>query len=108
MTAKLNLTIALNADLRMTVDVVGGPESLVGYTGHMQIRRTASDSVVLAEYDNEISVDPGNREVSLVVPAEDVAAYTWDRGVYDLVITGADGTYRLVEGTAVVSAGVTR
>lgn len=108
MTAKLDLIVATNADLRMVVSVVGGPESLAGYTGHMQIRRSAADAAALANYTSEITVDVLAREVSLVVPASTTSGYTWDRGVYDLVITGGDGTYRLVEGTVAVSAGVTR
>lgn len=108
MTAKLNLIIPTNADLRMVVDVVGGPESLAGYTGHMQIRSTTASAAALADYDTEITIDPGNRLVSLVVPASETSTYTWDRGVYDLVITGLDGTYRLVQGAVSVSPAVTR
>lgn len=109
MTASLNLTIPAYADLRMQVDVLGGPESLVGYTGKMQIRATTDAATTLADYGtSEITIDTALRTVSLVVLAAVTANYAWTTGVYDLVITGPDGTYRLVQGLVTVLPGVTR
>jgi hypothetical protein len=108
-TASQNLTIPAYADLRMQVDVIGGPESLVGYTGKMQIRATVDATVTLADYGtSEITIDTVARTVSLVVLAAVTATYAWTTGVYDLVITGPDGTYRLVQGNVIVQLGVTR
>jgi hypothetical protein len=108
-TVSQNLTIPAYADLRIQVDVIGGPESLVGYTGKMQIRATADATATLADYGtSEITIDTAARTVSLVVLAAVTANYTWTAGVYDLVITGPDGTYRLVQGTVTVLPGVTR
>ena len=108
-TAQLQLTINQGADLRFAVDIVGGPESLAGYTGLMQIRATPASAVVLAEYDaGEITVTAGTREVAVVVPAATTAGYTWEVGVYDLKISGPDGIYRIVEGAVRVKPAVTR
>jgi hypothetical protein len=106
-TVAMDLTVPQYADLRAAVSVLGGPESLAGYTGHMQVRATQAAATTLADYASEIIIDPVGRTVSIVVLAAATAAYTWDSGVYDLVITGPDGTYRIAEGRIVVSKGVT-
>lgn len=108
MTARLDLTVPQYADLRAVVEVVGGPESLVGYSGHMQIRTAVGAVTTLADYVSEITIDTVTREVALIVPASATAAYAWEApAVYDLVITGPDGTYRIASGTVIVSKGVT-
>lgn len=108
MTARLDLTVPQYADLRAVVEVVGGPESLAGYTGHMQIRETVGAVATLADYVGQITIDTVTREVALIVPAATTAAYAWESpAVYDLVITGPDGTYRIAEGSVTVSKGVT-
>lgn len=107
--AQLNLTVPAYADLRVVIDVVGGPSTLVGYVGKMQIRATAAATATLADYGaSEITCDNTTRTVSVIVLAAVTQAYTWTQAVYDLVITGSDGTYRIAEGSVLVTPGVTR
>lgn len=86
--------------VEFVVDVVGGPASLVGYTGSMKIRNLRTDLVPLAVVPPVgITVNSGTRQVTVRIPSTETSAYTWTRGVYDLLITGPSGdAWPLVEG----------
>lgn len=101
--------IPANSTMLFVVDVVGGPPSLVGYTGAMSIRELRTDEELLADLDPAwIVVNAGTRQVTVTIPSEETATYTWRRGVYDLLITGPDGDdWRLVEGRVTCSQPVT-
>lgn len=109
-TTQRDFVIPAGSVLEFVVDVIGGPDDLAGYTGAMQIRELRSDEDVLAEVPTDaIEVDAVNRQVTVRIPSEDTATYTWRRGVYDLVITGPEGDqWRLVEGRVTNSLAVTR
>lgn len=81
-----------------------------GYTAKAQVRRDASDTEVLHEWnsDDDTILLQGNLVV-LVTPPATSLAWTWTRGVYDILITAPDGTVsRVSEGVIVVSRSVTR
>lgn len=107
--AQLPLEIEQGADCVLNVSVTGGPDSLSGYTGAMQIRSLKTDPVVLYEVDPaNIGFDAGNRVVTVRIPAADTATFTWDRGVYDVRISSADSAWRIAEGKITVDHWVTR
>lgn len=105
-----DLEIPAGQTLEFVVDVVGGPSSLTGYTGAMKIREQRSDAAPLATVSGgAITVNATTRQVTVRIPSTETVAYTWRRGVYDLVITGPTGdAWRLVEGRVTNSQAVTR
>jgi hypothetical protein len=108
-TTQRDFIIPAGSILEFIVDVVGGPDSLVGYAGAMQIRALRTDLTVLAEVPTEaITVDDANRQVTVRIPSSETVGYTWRQGVYDLVITKAADSWRLVEGRIFNSLPVTR
>lgn len=106
--ALVGLTIPAYADFRVVFDIVGGPTSLAGYSGKMQIRSSQASTTTLADYSTEITVDSAAATVSIVVLAAVTQNYTFLTGYYDLVITGPQGTYRVAQGAITVSPAVTR
>ena len=108
--AQRDFEIPAGGTVEFVVDVLGGPADLTGYTGAMQIRELRNDILPLATVDPAgITVNPGTRQVTVRIPSESTAAFTWERGVYDLVITGpSNDSWRLVEGRVTNSLPVTR
>jgi hypothetical protein len=109
--AKLALMVEQGADFQLVVTVVGGPVSLSGYVGKMQIRATKSSTTVLYDVPSGmISVDAVNRQVVVSLPWTETDDFTWDGGLYDVVITSANGVdaYRVVEGKVSIDHSVTR
>lgn len=109
-TAYHDFEIPGSGTVEFVVDVVGGPDDLVGYTGSMQIREQREDDVPLATVDpSGITVDSFNRQVTVRIPSSATAGYSWRRGVYDVYITGpTNDAWRLVEGRVTNSLAVTR
>lgn len=105
-----DLVIEQNATNVMVITVVGGPETLVGYAGEMDIRERKSDIVPLAELGEEMfTVNNSTRQVVLTIPSSVAADYAWTAGVYDLYVVGPGGDrWRLVEGRVRLSKTVTR
>ncbi len=92
------------------LDDDGEAVSLVGYTALAQVRRSVDSEDVLHEWTSEDQsiVFQGNNVVVVTPPATSLA-WTWTRGVYDVLITAPDGTVsRVGEGTIKVSRSVTR
>jgi hypothetical protein len=96
--------------VEFVVDVVEGPVNLTGYVGSMMIRELRDDPAPLATVAPEnITVDATNRQVTVRIPSSVTAGYVWERGVYDVYITGPTGdAWRLVEGRVVNTIPVTR
>lgn len=110
---KQDLKVEQGADFRLVVDVTlaGVPASISGYTARMQVREYKSEDTMLAEYTTEngtITVNGSTSQVVLNVAANLTTAYDWTVGYYDLLLTGAGKTYRLMEGKVQVSPSVTR
>lgn len=100
----------IKGTVEFVVDVIGGPEDLTGYTGAMMIRGLRDDAVPLATVPTDgITVDAVNRQVTVRIPSIVTDLYTWERGVYDLVITGPSADrWPLVEGRVINQQLVTR
>lgn len=108
---KLPLSIEQGSDFEFVVTVVGGPVSLAGYTGSMQIRSSKAASPALYDVDpGAIVVDSANRQVTVTLPWTETVDFDWDGGLYDLVITSGDETeaHRIVEGKVSIDHSVTR
>lgn len=110
MTTVANMRIPQGASFRFVASIVsGGPEDLTGYTGWMQIRPIKHTPEVLAEFtEAEITVNPITSQVVLEIPDTLTAEYDWDTGVYDLIIEGPEGTWRVIEGNVTINHSVTR
>lgn len=107
--AQLPLEIEQGSECVFTVLVTGGPGTLTGYTGAMQIREMKTSTEVLYEVaEGNITFDAGNRIVTVRIPGSDTAEFDWDRGVYDVLITGLSAPWRICEGKVTVDHWVTR
>jgi hypothetical protein len=109
--AQLPVEIEQGSDCLFSAKVVGGPTSLSGYTGEMQIRGMKTDEVVLYQADpGDITFDVPNRIVTVRIPYEETSDFTWDRGVYDVRIKADDDSeaWRVLEGKVTVDHWVTR
>lgn len=86
------------------------PLSLVGYTAVAQVRRSVDSSTVLHTWSTASStILLQSSRVILVTPPATSLAWTWTKGVYDILITAPDGTIsRVGEGVIEVSRSVTR
>lgn len=109
--AKLDITIEQGSDFQLVVTVVGGPVSMTGYTGKMQIRPGKGSSTL--RYDvplSALTVDGLNRQVVVNLPWTESLGFDWDAGMYDLVIVSADevDAWRVVEGKVTVDHSVTK
>ncbi|MEN6584712.1 MAG: hypothetical protein ABFE02_01495 [Sulfuricella sp.] len=117
--AKLKFTIYQGATfrkrLRWGVKATGVPIDLTGCTARMQVRAETSAPIVLLELTTEnggITLGGTAGIIDFYVGATTTAAFTWERGVFDLEIIhpGAlpDDVTRLAEGSITVSPEVTR
>lgn len=109
--AKFDITIEQGSDFQLVVTVVGGPVSMTGYTGKMQIRPGKGSAEL--RYDvatSAITVDSTNRQVVVDLPWTETNGFSWDSGMYDLVIVSSDqaDVWRVAEGKAIVDHSVTK
>lgn len=91
----------------------GTPVNLTGYTAAMQIRRTHADATALVSLTSAanggLTIEGTAGRVRIEIPAATTSTLAAGRYVYDLVLTDlASKKKRLVEGVAIVDAGVTR
>jgi hypothetical protein len=88
------------------------PVPLAGYTAKMQVRVSESSPTVLLELtdtNGKLSINPDTGTITIILDALTTKTFTWRSGVYDLVLTAADGTTRrLIEGEITVSPATTR
>ena len=93
-------------------DSDGEPIDLTGYGARMQVRRSKASPDVLFELttaNGRVAIDGAAGKVTLTITAEESAAFTWRRGVYDLELEAGDGVVRrLLEGAVEVNREVTR
>lgn len=111
MTTKHNITIPQGSTWRLVVTVLGGPSSLVGYVGSMQIRKAKADAVALATVATErFQVNSSTRQVVVELSDEDTGSMSWSSlAFYDLYLEGPTGDrWRIIEGVATLSKTVTR
>jgi hypothetical protein len=109
--AKLPIVIEQGAEFQMVITVVGGPASIAGYTGAMQIRESRASSAVLYEVPGSgITIDPDNRQVVVRIDYRATAGFDWNLATYDVLITSGDeeDAYRVAEGKIKIDHSVTR
>jgi hypothetical protein len=108
--ASYSFEVPAGGTVEFTVDVVGGPADLTGYVGSMMIRELRGDPVPLVTVDpSNITINPGTRQVTVRIPSSVTAAFDWERGVYDVYITGpGNDAWRIAEGRVTNSFSVTR
>lgn len=109
MTTRYDMCIPQSGVHKVVITVTGGPPSLAGYTGEMQIRKTKASEEILAEtIPAYFTVDDLNSQVILEIPDTETELYDWDGvAVYDLYLVGTD-RWRVLEGKARLDKTVTR
>lgn len=119
MAKRYNLIFEQAATFQHTVnweDPQGVPINLTGYRIRLQVRATPSASATLIDFDSDdlgegMSITPldASGSFTITIADETTAEYTFKNGDYDLTATSPGGiVYRLHEGKASVSPGVTR
>lgn len=85
-----------------------GPINVTGYTPTLQIRPYPLSSTIYYDASSNIVMGGQYGTILLTIPAAATAGFTWWNGVYDLLLTSADGSYtvRLFQGKVKVSQGV--
>ena len=105
-----NLTINQGSDFSFTFDVEGtktnAPKSLVGYAASAQLRKSYGSSTKVAFATTISDAEGGSVRISL--DSSETADIKAGRYVYDVFINNPSENVRIVEGTALVRAGVTR
>tara|TARA_Y100000004_G_scaffold32821_2_gene34691 strand:- start:188 stop:523 length:336 start_codon:yes stop_codon:yes gene_type:complete len=105
-----NIIINQGADFNVKFDIeaaaTGDYLNLVGYAASAQLRKTHSSSTAVSFAATVASGLDG--EVRLSLDSTETANIKPGRYVYDVTVTDPTETIRLVEGSALVRAGVTR
>ena len=115
----LNICIYQNATLSLVFVWTAGscccatgsvpqPVDLTGYTVEMQIKPYAGASAPLY-YDATSNIVLGGiaGTIALTIPASTTGGFTWASGVYDLILTSAQGfATPLLAGTVTVTTSV--
>lgn len=72
------------------IDSADTPQDLTGYTAELIIRDKPDGAALLTMTTENDGINLGttNGVIELVIEAADTAALTWQRGVFDLTITG--------------------
>lgn len=112
---RFDITINQGATYELTItwkDSAGTAINLTGYTARMQVRETYSSTTPIVSLTSGSGITLGGAAgtIAIVISATTTAALTAPfSGVYDLEIVSAAGVVtRLIQGTATVSAEVTR
>lgn len=108
--AQYDLEVPGGGTVEFTVDVLGGPVDITGYTGSMQIRALRADLLPLETIDvSAFTVNQSTRQVTVRIPSDITETWDWERGVYDVYITGpSSDAWRIAEGRVTNSFAVTR
>ena len=86
------------------------PQDLTGYIARMDIKDKIGGTVLLAltTENGRITVNNTTKTITLAISADDTAAITWKRGVYDLELESSTGVVSsLMFGTVTVTNEVT-
>lgn len=82
-----DLDIRAGGTNQFVVDVVGGPASLSGYVGWLEIRPIRGSQELLAQITApDIVVNDITRQVTVTIPGEETAEYAFTHGVYDVLL----------------------
>lgn len=119
MAKRYNLIFEQSATFQHTVnwkDPDGAPIDLTGYRIRLQVRQSASASTKLVDFDSDalgtgmsITTLGASGSFTIRITPAVTASYSFSGAEYDLTATSPGGiVYRLHEGKATASAGVTR
>ena len=112
MAAIANLLIDQGASFSSTVTVYNSDDTvfdLTDYTGAAQVRKSYSSSSASATFTISFSSDRTLGQITLSLTPTQTAELEEGRYVYDVLITDPTGEVtRVVEGSVLVRAGVTR
>ena len=100
-----------NFDYQLTWTVSGSAVNVTGYTARMQVRQYAESTATVLSLVNGTGITLGGTAGTIALSAVATATSAIEAGqyVYDLeVVSGAGYVTRLVEGSFVVYAEVTR
>lgn len=104
-----NITIDQGADFSVTFNVEGtqsnAAKDLTGYSASAQLKKTYTSSTSTS-FASTIS-SPSDGTISISMDSSVTSNLKYGRYVYDVKITDPSETVRVVEGTAIVRAGVT-
>lgn len=91
-------------------DEAGASVDVTGWTVRAQVRPSKGSDTVLHEWSTTIgNAEAGDGFVSLSVDYSDSETWTWERGVYDVLLTSLDDVRtKLDSGSVRVDATVTR
>ena len=82
------------------------PVDLTGYTATLQILPYPLAPTILYDASPNITLGGPSGIISINIPASTTSGFTWFQGVYDMLLTGIDGTVtRLIQGNVTVSPG---
>jgi len=98
-----NLVIEQGANFTATVaftDAYGSAQSLAGYTANCQMRKSYNSSNTVI-FTANIS-DAANGEITISLSATKTASIKYGRYVYDLKVSNATQSLRIIEGVATV------
>lgn len=83
------------------------PVDLTGYTATLQIKPYPLATAILYDASGNITLDGPTGIITIDIPAATTGGFTWWTGVYDLLLTGIDGTVtRFAQGNVTVNPGV--
>ncbi len=114
MSKRYDITIEQGATFELVVewkDPAGAAISLTGYTAAMQVRKTYGGPTILslASGGSGIAIDAALGKLTITIARTTTAALAAPvQGVYDLEVTNGTVTYRLLEGSVLVTPEVTR
>lgn len=98
-------------DQTFTWTVNGSPVNLTGYSGRMQLRRSADSPTVIFDVavNGTFTLGGAAGTIRVVIPATQTSTIPADHYVYDLELQSGSGVVtRLLQGAVTVSAEVTR
>jgi hypothetical protein len=91
-----------------TVGAGPAPVDLTGYTANMQFRAYPLSTSILYDASSDIVLGGVTGTITVNIPADITAGFTWWKAVYDLLLTDSSGNAtRLLQGTVTVNPGVT-
>lgn len=111
---RLDIQIEQGSSFNLTVNAKnsdGTAKNLNGYIAKMQVRPSASSSVVYVDASTTngmISINGPQGQVTVTITGPTTALYAWNSGVYDLKVENESDVIRLVYGDVALSQQVTR
>jgi len=107
--AAVNITIEKGTDFRSTFNIAGpdnGPVSLADYTPVAKIRKHPT-SVKVTSFTATLDPTPGDTSVTITMDNSATADLSSGRNYFDIFLVDGTGyTFKVVEGTAIVSDSV--